>query len=89
MLVEKWEVPMPKVALLLVCLSSIIFYSYVSDKMERRGNVYPIMGDCSWWRRRLWFWTQWNQDFNTLCYKGYEMVPWPAQLYISTDKKIV
>ena len=58
----------------LVPIAILATYGYVADKLNRRGNTLPILGDSSWWARRAWFWSLSNQDMVALVSDGYQKV---------------
>ena len=60
--------------ILLSFAGALYVFGYFSDRFDRYGNKHPILGDCSWWGRRTWFWTWSAQDMPTLTLEGYEKV---------------
>ncbi|CAI6337029.1 unnamed protein product [Periconia digitata] len=52
--------------------STLYVFGRIYDFLDRYGNKYPILGDCSWWGRKTWFWGASAQDMPTLVLNGYE-----------------
>lgn len=61
----------------LVAILGLGLAGWLGDKGDRKGNKEVIIGDCSWWWRRLWFWTRWFQDMAEMTVEGYEKVKRP------------
>ena len=58
----------------------VYIFGRVFEFLDRYGNQHHILGDCSWWGRKTWFWTVSAQDMPSLTIDGYRKVGFTISL---------